>query len=90
MEKQKNAVGRRKEAVTRVFISKGNGKIKPASDDFDNNSSRMIDCIQIERYKKNLSFSAPWVVHSDQPLLNCLKHLPPGSHLEHGQKHVNK
>ena len=27
MEKQKNAVGRRKEAVTRVFISKGNGKI---------------------------------------------------------------
>src|ERR1700745_4081437 len=27
MEKQKNAVGRRKEAVTRVFISKGNGNI---------------------------------------------------------------
>ena len=27
MEKQKNAVGRRKEAVTRVFISKGEGKI---------------------------------------------------------------
>lgn len=27
MEKQKNAVGRRKEAVTRVFIVKGNGKI---------------------------------------------------------------
>lgn len=27
MEKQKNAVGRRKEAVTRVFISRGNGKI---------------------------------------------------------------
>ena len=27
MEKQKNAVGRRKEAVTRVFINKGNGKI---------------------------------------------------------------
>ena len=27
MEKQKNAVGRRKEAVTRVFISKGNGSI---------------------------------------------------------------
>ena len=25
MEKQKNAVGRRKEAITRVFISKGNG-----------------------------------------------------------------
>jgi small subunit ribosomal protein S9 len=27
MEKQKNAVGRRKEAVTRIFISKGNGAI---------------------------------------------------------------
>jgi small subunit ribosomal protein S9 len=27
MEKQKNAVGRRKEAVTRVFISRGNGSI---------------------------------------------------------------
>ena len=27
MEKQKNAVGRRKEAVTRVFISKGTGSI---------------------------------------------------------------
>ena len=27
MEKQTNAVGRRKEAVTRVFVSKGTGKI---------------------------------------------------------------
>jgi small subunit ribosomal protein S9 len=27
MEKQKNATGRRKEAVTRVFLTKGNGKI---------------------------------------------------------------
>lgn len=27
MDKQKNAVGRRKEAITRVFISKGNGNI---------------------------------------------------------------
>jgi small subunit ribosomal protein S9 len=27
MEKQKNAVGRRKEAVTRVFINRGDGKI---------------------------------------------------------------
>jgi len=27
MEKQKNAVGRRKEAVTRVFLTKGDGKI---------------------------------------------------------------
>ncbi|MBM3432887.1 MAG: 30S ribosomal protein S9 [Bacteroidetes bacterium] len=27
MEKQKNSVGRRKEAVTRVFVTKGNGTI---------------------------------------------------------------
>ena len=27
MEKQKNAVGRRKQAVTRVFLSKGDGKV---------------------------------------------------------------
>ncbi|MBL7698705.1 MAG: 30S ribosomal protein S9 [Chitinophagaceae bacterium] len=27
MEKQKNAVGRRKEAVTRIFLSKGSGNI---------------------------------------------------------------
>lgn len=27
MEKQKNGIGRRKEAVTRVFLSKGQGKI---------------------------------------------------------------
>lgn len=27
MEKQKNAVGRRKQAVTRVFLSKGDGRI---------------------------------------------------------------
>ena len=27
MEKQKNAVGRRKEAVTRIFLSRGTGKI---------------------------------------------------------------
>lgn len=27
MEKQRNGVGRRKEAVTRVFVSKGDGKI---------------------------------------------------------------
>lgn len=27
MEKQKNAIGRRKEAVTRVFLTKGDGKI---------------------------------------------------------------
>ncbi len=34
MEKQKNAVGRRKEAVTRVFLSKGTGKITVNGKDY--------------------------------------------------------
>ena len=34
MEKQKNAVGRRKEAVTRVFISRGNGAITVNDKDY--------------------------------------------------------
>lgn len=34
MEKQKNSVGRRKEAVTRVFISKGGGKITVNDKDY--------------------------------------------------------
>ena len=34
MEKQKNSVGRRKEAVTRVFISRGSGAITVNDKDF--------------------------------------------------------
>ena len=34
MEKQKTGVGRRKEAVTRVFVSKGNGKITVNDKDY--------------------------------------------------------
>jgi small subunit ribosomal protein S9 len=34
MEKQKNAVGRRKEAVTRVFITRGEGKITVNGKDY--------------------------------------------------------
>lgn len=34
MEKQKNTVGRRKEAVTRVFLSKGDGKITVNGKDY--------------------------------------------------------
>ncbi len=34
MEKQKNGVGRRKEAVTRVFISKGEGRITVNDKDY--------------------------------------------------------
>ena len=34
MEKQNNAVGRRKEAVTRIFLSKGDGKITVNGKDY--------------------------------------------------------
>lgn len=34
MEKQKNGIGRRKEAVTRVFLSKGSGKITVNDKDY--------------------------------------------------------
>jgi small subunit ribosomal protein S9 len=34
MEKQKNGVGRRKEAVTRVFLAKGDGKITVNDKDY--------------------------------------------------------
>jgi small subunit ribosomal protein S9 len=34
MEKQKNSVGRRKEAVTRVFITRGNGNITVNDKDY--------------------------------------------------------
>ncbi len=34
MEKQKNAIGRRKEAVTRVFLSKGEGSITVNGKDY--------------------------------------------------------
>ena len=34
MEKQKNGVGRRKEAVTRVFLSRGSGKITVNDKDY--------------------------------------------------------
>ncbi len=36
MEKQKNAVGRRKEAVTRIFLSKGEGRIVINDKDYKN------------------------------------------------------
>src|SRR5205085_12488477 len=34
MEKQKNAIGRRKEAVTRIFLSRGTGKITVNDKDY--------------------------------------------------------
>jgi small subunit ribosomal protein S9 len=64
MEKQKNAVGRRKEAVTRVFLSKGDGKITVNGKDYKNYFSliylqnqvdTIVELLQSTLYKlKNL------------------------------------
>lgn len=49
MEKQKNAVGRRKEAITRVFISKGNGSIIINDKDYKTYFSLVYLQNQVER-----------------------------------------
>ncbi|HEY6902290.1 MAG TPA: 30S ribosomal protein S9 [Puia sp.] len=48
MEKQKNAVGRRKEAVTRVFLSRGEGKITINDKDYKNYFSLVYLQNQVE------------------------------------------
>ena len=49
MEKQTTGVGRRKEAVTRVFVSKGNGKITVNDKDFKKYFSLVYLQNQVER-----------------------------------------
>jgi small subunit ribosomal protein S9 len=49
MEKQKNSVGRRKEAVTRVFISKGSGSITVNDKDYKQYFSLVYLQNQVER-----------------------------------------
>jgi small subunit ribosomal protein S9 len=49
MEKQTNGVGRRKEAVTRVFISKGDGKITVNDKDYKQYFSLVYLQNQVER-----------------------------------------
>jgi small subunit ribosomal protein S9 len=49
MEKQKNSVGRRKEAVTRVFISRGNGTITVNEKDYKKYFSLVYLQNQVER-----------------------------------------
>ena len=49
MEKQTTGVGRRKEAVTRVFISKGNGKITVNDKDYKSYFSLVYLQNQLER-----------------------------------------
>lgn len=48
MEKQKNAVGRRKEAITRVFMSKGTGNITVNDKDYKQYFSLMYLQNQVE------------------------------------------
>jgi small subunit ribosomal protein S9 len=54
MEKQKNGVGRRKEAVTRVFITKGDGKITVNDKDYKSYFPLVYLQNQVERPFKTL------------------------------------
>ncbi len=54
MEKQKNAVGRRKEAVTRVFITKGTGKITVNDKDYKTYFPLVYLQNQVERPLKTI------------------------------------
>jgi small subunit ribosomal protein S9 len=49
MEKQKNSVGRRKEAVTRIFISKGSGAITVNDKDYKKYFSLVYLQNQVDR-----------------------------------------
>jgi small subunit ribosomal protein S9 len=57
MEKQKNAVGRRKEAVTRVFLSKGEGKIVINDKDYKQYFSLVYLQNQVELPLKTVELS---------------------------------
>jgi small subunit ribosomal protein S9 len=54
MEKQRNGVGRRKEAVTRVFLSKGEGKITVNEKDYKTYFSLVYLQNQVERPFKTI------------------------------------
>ena len=54
MDKQTNGVGRRKEAVTRVFISKGDGKITVNDKDYKTYFSLVYLQNQVERPLKTI------------------------------------
>jgi small subunit ribosomal protein S9 len=54
MEKQKNSVGRRKEAVTRVFISRGSGTITVNDKDYKQYFSLVYLQNQVERPLKTV------------------------------------
>lgn len=54
MEKQKNGVGRRKEAVTRVFVSKGDGRITINDKDYKTYFPLVYLQNQVERPLKTI------------------------------------
>lgn len=54
MEKQKNSVGRRKEAVTRVFIAKGSGNISVNDKDYKTYFPLVYLQNQVERPLKTI------------------------------------
>lgn len=62
MEKQKNGVGRRKEAVTRVFISKGEGKITVNDKDYKTYFPLVYLQNQVERPLKTVDAASKFDV----------------------------
>ncbi|MGN6618821.1 MAG: 30S ribosomal protein S9 [Ilyomonas sp.] len=54
MEKQKNAVGRRKEAVTRVFLTRGEGKITVNDKDYKQYFAQVYLQNQVEAPLKSI------------------------------------
>jgi small subunit ribosomal protein S9 len=54
MEKQRNSVGRRKEAVTRIFISRGNGAITVNDKDYKSYFPLVYLQNQVERPLKTV------------------------------------
>ena len=62
MEKQKNGVGRRKEAVTRVFISKGDGNITVNDKDYKTYFPLVYLQNQVERPLKTVDVATKFDV----------------------------
>jgi small subunit ribosomal protein S9 len=62
MEKQKNGVGRRKEAVTRVFVTKGDGKITVNDKDYKTYFPLVYLQNQVERPLKTIEAAGKYDV----------------------------
>jgi small subunit ribosomal protein S9 len=62
MEKQKNAVGRRKEAVARVYLSKGNGAVTVNGKEYKDYFPVMYLQNQVELPLKTIEATEAWDV----------------------------